>query len=87
MLTCQYLTNDADGDTVTVNFQWMMGGNALSSTTSTLVGPFQYGDTITCSVTPYDGTDYGTVVSDTVTISNAAPVIASLSVAPQSVYR
>ena len=28
----------------------------------------------------------GTVASDTVTISNAAPVIASLSVAPQSVY-
>jgi hypothetical protein len=85
-LTCSYTATDADGDPVTVDFQWTMAGNILSSTTDTLVGPFQQGDIITCTVTPYDGTDYGTPVDDTVTISNTVPVISSLTVTPATVY-
>ena len=37
-------------------------------------------------MTPYDGTDYGTPVDDTVTISNTVPVISSLTVTPATVY-
>jgi hypothetical protein len=40
------------------------------------------GDTVTCTVTPWDGTDEGTPVSDSVTIDNSAPSIASISVSP-----
>ena len=85
-LTCMYNTSDADGDTVSPIFQWTMGGNALSSTTDTLNGPFQYGDVISCSVTPYDGTDYGAPVTNTVTVANAAPVVASVTLSPSAVY-
>ena len=81
-LTCSYNTSDADGDSVSVAFQWTMGGNTLSSTTDLLEGPFQQGDTLTCTVTAYDGTDYGTPVSSSVTISNTVPVISSLTVTP-----
>lgn len=85
-LTCSYSSSDADGDTVTVSFAWTMGGNTLSSTSDTLQGPFQQGDTITCTVTPNDGTDDGVAGSDTVTVSNTPPVIASLSLSPAAVY-
>ena len=63
-----------------------MGGNTLSSTTDVLEGPFQQGDTLTCTVTPYDGTDYGTPVSSSVSITNTVPVIPALTVTPSVVY-
>ena len=37
-------------------------------------------------MTPYDGTDYGTPVTDTVTVANAAPVVASVTLSPATVY-
>ena len=85
-LTCSYATADADGDSVSVEFQWTMGGNILSSTTDVLEAPFQQGDSITCSVTPFDGTDYGIPSDATVIISNTVPVINSLTVTPVNVY-
>lgn len=85
-LTCSYSTSDADGDPVSVSFQWTMGGNTLSSTTDTLNGPFQFNDTLTCTVTPNDGTTSGTPVSASVTVGNTAPVINTLGLSPNAVY-
>ena len=85
-LTCSYSSSDADGDTVTVSFAWTMGGNTLSSTSDTCKGHAQQGDIITCTVTPNDGTDDGVAGSDTVTVSNTPPAIASLSLSPAAVY-
>jgi hypothetical protein len=43
-----------------------------------------YGDTWNCSITPYDGTDYGTTNSDKVFINNTAPPKVNLSYPPKS---
>jgi hypothetical protein len=84
-LQCSYSVTDADGDSVSVTFEWSMSNNILSSTTDTLSGPFQQGDTITCTVTPFDGTDYGTPVDSTVTVNNTPPTVTSLSLSPSTV--
>ena len=84
-LTCAYSAMDADGDPVSVTYQWSMGSNTLSSTTDTLSGPFQQGDSLTCTVTPYDGFDYGAPVDSTVTVNNTPPVVTSLTVTPTTV--
>ena len=85
-LTCTATGTDADGDTVTLSYAWTLGGNLLSSTTDTLQGPFQQGETITCTVTPFDGMDTGLALSDSVTISNSPPSITTLSLSPSQVY-
>ena len=84
-LTCSYSATDADGDPISVSYQWSMGGNTLSSTTDTLSAPFQQGDVFTCTVTPFDGFDYGIPVDATATINNTPPVVTSLTVTPATV--
>ena len=86
-LTCIYNTSDADGDTVSAIFSMDVRWVAMHSPQRTIrCMALQYGDVISCSVTPYDGTDYGTPVTDTVTVANAAPVVASVTLSPATVY-
>jgi len=81
--------SDADGDSPGYNYQWKKNGSNISgATTSTLTGSyFSKGDTITCQVTPWDGTDAGApVVSNSVTIRNSPPSISSVSISPTTAY-
>ena len=85
-LNCSYVANDADGDPVSVTYTWYEGSNLLASTSSTLEGPFLSGDVLTCRVTPSDGEDTGSFVESSVVISNTAPTISSVSIAPLTLY-
>ena len=84
-LICSYSVVDVDGDSVSVSFQWTMAGNTLSSTTDTLTGPFQQGDTITCQVTPSDGTASGASMDSTISITNTAPIVNTVALSPSLV--
>lgn len=82
-LSCSYTFADADpGDTDSSTIQWRRGatvigtGPTLSSTSGV---PFAGGDTVTCRVTPNDGTAAGTAVDATRAITNTAPVLASVT--------
>ncbi len=83
-LTCTPVgSTDADGDTVSLVYAWEVNGSSVSGTTSTLSGAFVSGDGVVCIVTPADTTELGTpVTSNTVTIANAAPEIASVTLTP-----
>ena len=85
-LTCTGVLNDADGDPVTTTYAWFEGNNLLSSILPTLEGPFVSGDVLTCRITPSDGEDVGNFMEASVTISNTAPSISSLSLSPSMVY-
>ncbi|MBK9369809.1 MAG: hypothetical protein IPN01_26510 [Deltaproteobacteria bacterium] len=74
---------DADGDTVSYTYAWTVNGTSKGSA-STLSGVFVSGNTVVCSVTPSDGSASGTAKTATVTISNSAPVLASVSLTPTS---
>jgi len=89
ILTCAPGTaTDADGDTITYSYDWTVGGATLGLDSSTLTGSwFDKGDAVTCTVTPNDGTASGTpVVSNTVTIRNTAPSVASATLSPSTAY-
>ncbi|MCK6502845.1 Ig-like domain-containing protein [Myxococcota bacterium] len=75
---------DVDGDTVSYRYDWLVSGTSLGLDSSSLSGSwFDKADTVTCVVTPTDGTASGSAVSsNTVTIRNTAPVLASLSLTP-----
>lgn len=85
-LTCGWSGySDLDGDTDVSTIAWTVDGAAAGSGT-TLAGPFTSGSVVTCTVTPFDGTDAGTPVSDTVTVSNTAPVVNSVTLVPDPAY-
>jgi len=81
-LTCSHSGwSDPDGDSDQSTYAWDVNGTGVGSDTS-LTTTLVYGDTITCTVTPYDGTDTGTPGSDSVTITNSSPVVDSLTLDP-----
>lgn len=78
---------DADGDSITLGYDWSVDG-AVVSTLPTLTGSsFSKGDTIYVQITPSDGRTTGApVISDTATAVNALPVVTSLVLSPSSLY-
>lgn len=84
VLTCA-ATNprDVDGDTVTLRYSWQVGTQTIAATSSTLTGAsFTRGDTVTCTVTPTDGTTPGTgTPSNTVHVVNSPPVVTDAEIA------
>jgi len=78
-------TTDADGTTsFTFDTAWSVSGVDPGETSTTLDGTwFDKGDTVTCTVTPNDGTDDGDpVTSNAVTIDNTAPSLTTVSISP-----
>ena len=83
-LTCSYSGfNDPDGDADLSIIEWKIGGTVVA-TGATLATNFVKGDNVKCVVTPSDGTDEGTKVSATRTISNSAPSIAGVTISPSA---
>ncbi len=79
-------STDADGDTVRYSYAWAINGTATTATASGLAGStwFDVGDTVTVTVTPYDGSDYGAPVSASVTVDNSVPTAPTVDVTPDS---
>ncbi|NOY24627.1 MAG: hypothetical protein GXP62_02035 [Oligoflexia bacterium] len=77
-LYCEIVTDstDADGDRVTYRYEWYLDGTLTSETTNTVDSSLTaHGDGWECVVTPSDGEDDGTSVSDYVTVNDGtAPV-------------
>ena len=84
-LTCSYTYADVDGDTDRSTVTWKLGTTTLGTGT-TLSSGYGGGDSVTCSVTPYDGTTSGTAATTSVTIGNTAPTLASVSLTPTTAY-
>jgi hypothetical protein len=86
-LFCSYTgysdPDDPDGSGDASTFSWSVDG-ALLGTEDTLSGDFVRGDEIRCTVTPFDGEAAGALVSATLTISNTAPSIGTVTILPDS---
>jgi len=83
-LSCSYSGFfDPDGGSDASTYAWDIDGVAAGSSAS-LSGGFVRGDTVTCTVTPSDGAETGTPVSDGVLVSNTAPALSDVSVSPSS---
>jgi cyclophilin family peptidyl-prolyl cis-trans isomerase len=91
-LTATAMTSDADGQTVTLSYVWkvkktnnvefvVVGATSSELDLSTING-LTTGDEITVEVTPNDGKVDGLTFSASVIIANSAPVINSVTFAP-----
>jgi hypothetical protein len=94
-LTATVTPSDADGDAMTFTYVWKKGSTTVkttpstSSTTDTLdlsvAGNGDRGDVITVQVTPNDGHVSGAPASDSETVANSNPVVASITAVPNPV--
>jgi hypothetical protein len=78
---------DLDGDSVSAVYSWSVDGSTVvgASGATLLSTNFVRDETVTCYVTPTDGTASGTAVaSNTVTIINTPPELASVSLSPSA---
>ena len=64
--------SDADGDSVQFSYVWQVDGVTLGDETGSSLSSARFGagETVTVSVTPYDGYDYGLAVTKSLTIGN-----------------
>ncbi|NMC04064.1 MAG: hypothetical protein GYA24_02570, partial [Candidatus Lokiarchaeota archaeon] len=79
---------DADGDSVSFIYTWWVGGMLVpGQASSNLSGIyFTKNVNVSCQVTPFDGTTYGTPINGTIEIQNAAPLISNASISPGTAY-
>ncbi|MEZ4268299.1 MAG: Ig-like domain-containing protein [Myxococcota bacterium] len=86
VLTCNGVgAADPEGKTVTLNYAWTKGGVPIGGQTAKTLpaAAHKKGDSIACSVTPYDGELFGSAATSApVVIGNSAPVIADVVVTP-----
>ena len=79
-LSCSYTFADDDSDTDASNVTWTVGSNTVGTGTTLAAGAVSKNETVTCTVTPSDGTDTGTAGSDAVTVVNTAPVVSAVAI-------
>ncbi len=78
---------DADGDTVSYGYVWVVNGSDVATSSNLTGAHFDKGDAIHVVVTPRDGSEDGApVMSDTATGANTAPVMAGVTLSPGEVY-
>ncbi|MGC6508152.1 MAG: fibrinogen-like YCDxxxxGGGW domain-containing protein [Myxococcota bacterium] len=82
-ITANISGSDADGDTVTYQYNWFVNANAVSSSTSLSSSFISQGDSIFLQVTPSDGITTGqTVNSSSLTVTNTAPTAPTILITP-----
>ena len=76
-LDCQVQSSDADGDTVTLSYEWTLNGGTTNFTSSTIPATdIADGDVWVCTITCDDGEDTGNPISATTTVgSNAGDAV------------
>jgi hypothetical protein len=82
-ITATVTTEDADGDSVSVTYEWYVNGGLVGETGSTLDGAtyFDKDEEVYVVVTPGDGSEEGdSLSSDSIFVSNSAPSSPEVSV-------
>ena len=89
IVTVSVTTTDADGDAVTLDYDWYVNEVLQIETSGSLDGAtfFGVGDTVRVDVTPSDGSDDGAVYSvSAVTVANSLPVLDAATLSPDPAY-
>ncbi|MBM4378003.1 MAG: LamG domain-containing protein [Deltaproteobacteria bacterium] len=78
---------DADSDVVTLRYQWLVNGSAVTGVSGTALSPsnFVKGDSVTVVVTPNDGIEDGTPATASVVVGNSPPTapVATITASPK----
>lgn len=79
--SCTWMFADLDGDSDQSAVRWTIDG-VSAGTSATLDVDIQRGETLECTVTPFDGQDIGSPASASVAVVNAAPSLGTVTIDP-----
>jgi hypothetical protein len=85
-LTCIAFAFDTDDDDISMRYSWTIDGELQPETSSVFSGILAAGDTVSCTVVPEDQSTNGDSLSNSVMISNSAPVVQSVVFNSEDVY-
>lgn len=83
---CQVTASDADQHPVSLSYEWQIDGVPQSSSSDSLMGPFQIGSEITCTATPNDGIADGNSQSHSELVMNSPPSVSTVSLNPDPAF-
>ena len=73
-LVCSAQDSDADLDLVSLGYSWMLNGSSTTYTTTMIPAEdISDGELWVCSIVPYDGIEYGSTATSSVTIGANVP--------------
>jgi hypothetical protein len=78
--------SDADGDTVSFGYAWVVNGSALSWVESTLPAEYTERGLVQLTVTPNDGDEDGEPVVTEIGVDNTTPTVSAVSIVPSQAY-
>ena len=83
-LTATVVASDADGDAVTLDYEWSVNGVVVQSGASNSLASsfFVRGNVVSVAVTPSDANSSGATVMDGLTVENTAPTSPAVSISP-----
>lgn len=84
-LTCAAVTDDVDGDPVTVDYTWTVSGAIVGTGAVLPAGTVARDDAVVCTAVASDGTEDSAPSTASLTIGNALPVLSGVSVSPTTV--
>ncbi|MBM74807.1 MAG: hypothetical protein CMK59_05365 [Proteobacteria bacterium] len=79
---CSVAAMDANGDDVSIEYQWFVDGQEQAETGDKLNGPFNVGSVVECVATPNDGGQSGDSASISATVPNSPPAVVDLTLTP-----
>ena len=84
-VTCSVSPTDPDGDTLSINYEWLMNGSVIGTGTNISLSPTiaPVNGTLSCRVSSSDGMTTTTTSTD-VTIANSTPSLSAVSLSPSS---
>jgi hypothetical protein len=88
-LSCEVFASDADGDSITLSYEWKLNGAAVATGSSLLggSGDFIHNDTLQCCATPSDSLYTGQSVCSTESlVGNAPPIISEVTLSADPAY-
>ena len=85
-VSCAAAATDPDEGPLLPNYQWTLGGQILSTSSSYIVQADEtnVGDSLTCTATAVDSSGLSTNSFSSITIENTLPIITDLSITPSS---
>ena len=85
-LSCSATVSDADDDEVALSYAWFVEGAAAGNEPILPPDAFSRDQTVSCEVTPFDGSEAGEPAQATIIISNSPPVISNVFISPNPAF-
>ncbi|MEC7984382.1 MAG: hypothetical protein VX278_04410, partial [Myxococcota bacterium] len=84
VLTCSAIADDADGETLVIDYEWYKNGTLLQTGGNLVVPSISTSDQLSCTATTSDAYGGSDSISTSISMGNSAPEIISVQILPSA---